>query len=79
MRKSYVKASSTVKDDIDKYLNAAIRNVANYAYDISSWIDDDPRSDYFIENVCGDLDVKKAKEGLYEALLVAINRAKGYR
>lgn len=77
--KRYVSADENynlVVDDryIGKYLNQIVRNIANYAYNNAPLYDDDPRSDYFVENICEDSEVEKCKYLLKDAIMDAIDR-----
>ena len=76
--KRYIKADENflrVVDDsyVGKYLNQVVRNIANYAYNNAPLSDEDPRADYFVENICEDSEVKKYKYLLKDALLDAVD------
>ena len=47
-------------------------------YNIAPLSDDDPRSDYFVENICEDDDVLQASEQLVRALEKARDRQMRY-
>ena len=77
--KRYVSADENynlVVDDryIGKYLNQIVRNIANYAYNNAPLMNDDPRADYFVENICEDSEVEKCKYLLKDAIMDAIDR-----
>lgn len=76
--KRMIKASvdNSQLKDIESYLRIAVRNVANYAYDNANLSDDDPRADYFVENICEDSAVLEARDHLQSALLKAIENQK---
>ena len=66
-------------DEIDKYLRSCVRNIANYAYNNAHLREDDPRADYYVENICEDSDVMRAKDALNTAIHAAIDRQqRGY-
>lgn len=77
--KRYVSASSNYVSVVDesyvgKYINQVVRNIANYAYNNAPLFDDDPRSDYFVENICEDSEVEKFKYLLRDAIMNAVDR-----
>lgn len=77
--KRYVSANEnyvTVADDryIGKYINQIVRNIANYAYNNAPLMNDDPRADYFVENICEDSEVERCKYLLKDAIMDAIDR-----
>ena len=76
--KRMIKASidNSQLKDIERYLRTAVRNIANYAYDNAHLSDDDPRADYFVENICEDSTVLEARDHLQSALLKAIENQK---
>lgn len=75
--KKMIKASTTT-NNITRYINQAIRNVANYAFDTAPFNLDDPRNDYYVENIVEDIDVQTAKTVLVNALETAIERNNRY-
>lgn len=75
--KKMIKASTTT-NNITRYINQAIRNVANYAFDNAPFDLDDPRNDYYVENIVEDIDVQTAKTALVNALETAIERNNRY-
>ena len=66
--------SSKQYDEIEKYLERCIRNVADYAYNHATLRDDDPRADYYVENICEDSEVVAAREQLNKALHDSVDR-----
>lgn len=79
--KKYVKAYTSIQEIekyLDRYLYQAVRNSANYLYRSASLPDDSPAGDYFVENICEDSNVVKAKNELLDALIVAYRRQKSY-
>lgn len=65
-------------DVVDKYMDQCVRNIANYFYDNEALETDDARSDYYVENICNDIEVKLCKQKLEDALLNARVRQLGY-
>lgn len=70
--------ASTTDNNITMYINQAIRNVANYAFDNVTFDLDDPRNDYYVENIVEDSDVQHSKAALIDALETAIERNSRY-
>lgn len=73
--KRYVKA--TTSDEIIKLeviLRKAVREAASYLYNTAPLGDDDPRADYFADNIFKDSDVLEARDHLQSALLKAYDR-----
>ena len=75
--KKMIKASVT-NNDITRTINLAILDVANDAFNNVSFDLEDPRNDYFVENITQDADVQRARKDLINALTAAINRAESY-
>ena len=75
--KKMIKASIT-NNDITRTINLAILDVANDAFNNVSFSLEDPRNDYFVENITQDASVQRARKDLINALNAAINRAESY-
>ena len=66
-----VTASSDMVD-VKRYLDQAVRNIANYKYNNCSLSLDDPRCDYFVENIVEDSTVASKKQELLDAIDSAV-------
>lgn len=79
--KRYIQSSysSSAAKDIDGYLRQAVRNIANFLYDNTDLSEDDPRSDYFVDNISTDSEVLEARDILLSKLMDAYNRQMKYR
>lgn len=67
--KRVIQASREIShDDIRRYLDTCVRNIANYAYNNANLSDDDPRCDYFVENIVEDSEVISKKAELLAAI-----------
>lgn len=61
-------------NDIAEYIQQAVRNIADYAYNNAPLDIDDNRMDYFVSNIVNDSEVEEARGKLIEAIGHAINR-----
>ena len=74
--KRMIKASSsaTQSKDVDRYLRQAVRNIANFLYDNAPLVNDDPRADYFVENISTDSEVLEARDAILTKIMDAYDR-----
>lgn len=74
--KRYISSSfnSESRKTISRYIDQAVRNISNYIYDDADLAENDTRSDYFVDNICEDSEVGKAKELLLNAVYNATDR-----
>ncbi len=74
--KRFVKSSHNPGSDptVDRYMKQAVRNIANYIYNNVDLGEDDPRADYFVENIINDSEVEKARAELLEKIYDAVDR-----
>lgn len=69
--KRYIRASSFT-DDVENYIQQAVRNIANYYYDHADLAEDDPRADYFVENLVNHSKVQDACRAMAKAFNIAV-------
>lgn len=75
--KKMIRASSysQLERTINRLLSKVVRDVANHIYDTTNFNgDDDPRMDYFVENIVEDDDVQATLGMLKKKLLDAADR-----
>lgn len=75
--KKLVRASITA-DDIGRTINLAVLDAANDAFNKTSLGLDDPRNDYFVDNIIHDTEVQRARKALIDALTRAVSRVESY-
>lgn len=74
--KRYVKSSYNfgIEHEVDSRMRKSLRELVDYIYDNSSLGIDDPRSDYFVENILNDSIVRKHRILLQNAIFDAVDR-----
>ena len=76
MKRMIIASSSaaTQSKDVDGYLRQAVHNIASFLYDNAPLSDEDPRADYFVENISTDSEVLEARDALLTKIMDAYDR-----
>ena len=72
MKRYIHSAPSSFSEDVESYVQQAARNIANYYYDHADLAENDPRSDYFVDNLINHTIVQNACKAMVQAFHIAV-------